>query len=434
MTTREHLARGLAAAFLASDWTQAGMLGCAEEALGGRRPRWVEELAERARLAFPAPPHHDDEALTAFIAAEPDLGRQEAPDEGPLEVRRLFLSHTTMAPGRRFEVPELPTPAALAAWLGRSLPELDWLADRKGLLVRAPVGPLQHYHPRWIPKANGSRRLLEVPKEVLKGVQQRLLRRLLGAVPPHDAAHAFRRGRNVASFAAPHAGQALVLRMDLRDFFPSIGGGRVQALFRALGYPRAVATLLTGLVTTRTPLDVLAGSGLDPRAEDALRRRHLPQGAPTSPALSNLCAFGLDVRLSRAAAAASARYSRYADDLAFSGGPEFRRQAARFRLLVVRIAAEEGFAVRWEKNRWMTRAQRQRLAGLVVNERPRPGRAEYERLRAILHNCARTGPAAQNRAGLEEFRAHLRGRVAWFEQMDSPRGARLRARFERIVW
>jgi hypothetical protein len=335
---------------------------------------------------------------------------------------------------RRFDVPDLPTEAALARWLGLSLEDLDWFADPKGWLPRAPVGPLQHYHYRWHPKADGSRRLIEAPKEALKQLQRRLLRELLARVPAHDAAHGFRAGRSVLTYVAPHCGKALVLRTDLRDFFPSIGAGRVHAIFRALGYPRGVASLLTGLCTTRTPEDLLTSADLTASTIDRLRRRHLPQGAPTSPALANLGGFGLDVRLHAAAAKLGATYTRYADDLAFSGDHTFAVRAQHLLPLVDRIAEDEGFVVHLPKTRSMPRSARQRLGGLVVNERPNPTRAEFDRLKAILHNCAKHGPASQNREDRPEFRAHLRGCVAWFEHVHPVRGARLRAAFDRIVW
>ncbi len=433
------LARGLAAAFLASDWTRGDMVAHAQEALGLRpttRPRWLLGLVRRARERFALPPHHDARALEAFVADDGGLARavKRRGVRRPLLVRALFLTHSAMRPERPFPVPDLPTDAALAAWLGLSPSDLEWFADAQGWLVRAPLGRLQHYEHRWTKKRDGSRRLLEAPKATLKDLQRRVLHGVLAHAPPHEAAHGFRPGRSALTFAAPHAGKDLVLRMDLRDFFPTISAARVAALFRALGYARNVAWALTCLVTTRTPLEVLEGAGLDPLAEDALRRRHLPQGAPTSPALANLIAFGLDVRLSALAAKVGAVYTRYADDLAFSGDAGFRRQAARFRLLVVRIALEEGFVVRWEKNRWMRPHVSQRLAGLVVNDRPRPPRAAFKLLEATLTNCVRRGPQGQNRDDHLDFRAHLRGRVAWFEHTDPSRGARLRALFERIAW
>jgi hypothetical protein len=341
---------------------------------------------------------------------------------------------SAIAERTRIGVPQLATESALAAWLGVTLPDLLAFADLRGFHARAPLGPRHHYRYRWLAKRSGSKRLIEAPKEMLRDLQQRILHEILDRVPAHEAAHGFVRGRSVLTYAGPHCAKDLVIRMDLRDFFPSVSAARVAAIFRAVGYPGGAAWLLTGLVTTRAPEEVLHGASLEPAAVDRLRRRHLPQGAPTSPALANLCAFGLDVRLAALARSLEASYTRYADDLAFSGDEGFRRRAEGMRILVCRIAAEEGFAVRWEKNRWMRPAERQRLGGLVVNERPRPSRAEFDRLKATLTNCVRHGPLEQNRDGHADYRAHLQGRVAWFEHADPARGARLRALLERISW
>src|SRR5262249_20615660 len=121
-------------------------------------------------------------------------------------------------------------------------------------------------------------------------------------------------------------------------------------------------------------------------------------------------------------------------DLAFSGGPELERSARRFHVAVCRVALEEGFEVNTRKTRFMRRAVRQQLVGVVVNERPNLARAEYDRLKAVLHNCLRHGPASQNPAGLADFRAHLAGRVAHAAWLNPGRGRRLRELFERIIW
>ena len=124
--------------------------------------------------------------------------------------------------------------------------------------------------------------------------------------------------------------------MDLRDFFPSLAGVRIQAFFRTLGYPEAVADLLGGICTSATPRDVWNGAAFDLnpvylRAPRSLYRRlHLPQGAPTSPALANLCVYRADCRLAGLAKSVGAAYTRYVDDLAFSGGEGFERCAERF--------------------------------------------------------------------------------------------------------
>jgi hypothetical protein len=129
-----------------------------------------------------------------------------------------------------------------------------------------------------------------------------------------------------------------------------------------------------------------------------------------------------------------ASYTRYADDLAFSGGRELERAARRFHVTVCRIALEEGFEVHTRKTRFQRQAVRQQLAGVVVNVRPNLARPEYDRLKATLHNCVHHGPRSQNRDGHADFRAHLLGRVAHCEWLNPERGRRLRGLFERIHW
>jgi hypothetical protein len=176
-------------------------------------------------------------------------------------------------------------------------------------------------------------------------------------IPSHPAAHGFLKGHSIKTFAAPHVGKRVVLRMDLRDFFASISGPRVQAFFRTAGYPDAVADLLGGICTNAAPRRMWkqAGKDLDPLTMAEARALyawpHLPQGAPTSPALANLCAWRVDCRLSGLAEAAGAVYTRYADDLAFSGGEDFDRCVEQSSLRVAAILLEEGFTVHHRKTR-----------------------------------------------------------------------------------
>jgi hypothetical protein len=262
-------------------------------------------------------------------------------------------------------------------------------------------------------------------------------------VPPHDAAHGFRRRRSIVTHAAPHAHAAIVIVIDLGTFFATVRASRVFALFRALGYPEPVARSLTGLSTCATPAEAWATapapSTMSEVRERFVARRfyraaHLPQGAPTSPALANLCAYRLDVRLAAAASACGARYTRYADDLTFSGGDDLSRRARAFQTMVCRIAVEEGFAINAAKTRFLRRGVRQEVTGLVVNDRPNVARKELERLEAILFNTRRDGPSAHNREGRPDFRAHLTGRVAWVESVNPRRGAKLRALLDAIEW
>jgi hypothetical protein len=208
--------------------------------------------------------------------------------------------------------------------------------------------------------------------------------------------------------------------MDLQDFFPCFTGARIQAVFRTAGYPEPVADLLGGICTNAVPRDIC-------RAQPLYMRPHLPQGAPTSPALANICSWRMDCRLAGLAKSAGAGYTRYADDLAFSGGADFERRVERFSTHVAAIVHEDGVAVNHRKTRIMRRSVRQHLAGLVVNDHCNIRRADFDLLKAILTNCARRGPGTENRP-------HLEGRIAFVESINAARGQRLRRIFEQINW
>lgn len=134
------------------------------------------------------------------------------------------------------------------------------------------------------------------------------------------------------------------------------------------------------------------------------------------------------------ARAAGATYTRYADDLAFSGNEDFARRVERFSTHVAAILMEEGFSVNHRKTRRMRQGVRQRLAGLTANAQVNVIRADFDRLKATLTNCARLGPASQNREAHPMFRQHLEGRVGFVESINAAKGARLRRIFDRIQW
>lgn len=336
------------------------------------------------------------------------------------------------------DLPPLPHAEALASWLGIDADELVVLADCEGRERRRPPRA-QHYHYRRVAKPSGGERLIEAPKPRLKAVQRRILHGILDRVPPHDAAHGFVPGRSVWTGAGRHTGRELVIRVDLRDFFASVRGARVFALFETVGYPRPVCSLLTGLCTNATPATVW-GTPSDALSTAALRERwhriqryaapHLPAGAPSSPALANLAAHRLDRRLAGLAHAVDGSYTRYADDLTFSGDA-LRRGTLAFFSSVCRIVVEEGFEVHARKTRFHHRSQRQLVTGVVVNEHPAAPRSAYDRLRAMLFNCVRHGARSQADRELASFRAHLRGRIEWFAHSPA-RAAKLHALFDRI--
>jgi RNA-directed DNA polymerase len=154
----------------------------------------------------------------------------------------------------------------------------------------------------------------------------------------------------------------------------------------------------------------------------------------TSPALANLCSYRLDCRLNGLAQSAGGAYTRYADDLAFSGGESFDRCVERFATHVAVILREEGFTVHHRKTRIMRQSVRQHLAGLVTNQRLNVRRMDFDRLKAILTNCVRHGPGAQNREAHPYFREHLEGRIGFIESINLGKGRGLRAIFDKIEW
>jgi RNA-directed DNA polymerase len=434
------IARALAAAFLADTLDIDGCVDRGAQLLG-KRWRWLRPLARRVSDAFNSGTRPRQIEVVAFL--QNDKAFLQATEEYELKLIDRLTGPPTMSPvaaAASWDVPEIRSPGELADWLGITVGELDWFADLHALEYKRNQGRLRHYHYRTMSKRFGQIRLIESPKRRLKGIQRRILAAILDRIPPHASVHGFRRGRSVRTFAAPHTGKRVVLRIDLQDFFPSISIARVQALFRTAGYPERVADLLAGLCTNSAPVDVWDSVAIQStRAQTRhavwlYSRPHLPQGAPTSPALANLAAYRMDCRLSGLASSAGAVYTRYADDLAFSGDRDFERVVRRFQRHVCATVMEEGFAPHHRKTRIMRSGVRQRLAGVVVNEHVTVIRAEYDRLKATLTNCVRHGAQSQNRTNSEDFRAQLLGKIAFVDMLNPHRSSRLRALFSRIEW
>ena len=427
--------RNLATAFFCVEWKEVALRKAARLATGLPFKR-TPPFLRRMFATFPTRPAFEN--LVAFLSRDFHDHKFHPP------VLQIFILASVMgsppAAAGAVTLPQLPTEASLVEWLNVAPGKLRWYADIAGRNRLHPPGPLRTYRHRWIAKPGGRSRLLEIPNTSLKLLQRKILAEVLNAIPPHPAAHGFRPGRSIVTNAAPHCGKRIVLRFDLRDFFPSIPAGRVAGIFQTFGYPERVARLLAGLCTTRLPSDVW-NARPNPWQDDTdsaegrrLANRHLPQGAPTSPALANLSAFRLDGRLAKLAACLGADYTRYADDLAFSGTDALARRVRRFAMKVASIVAEEGFALNYRKTRIMRRSERQHVAGVVVNVRPNVTRKEFDELKAILTNCVRTGAESQNRENRSDFRAFLLGRISHQGALNPVRGLKLQTIFDRIVW
>jgi len=333
----------------------------------------------------------------------------------------------------RFQLPQFRNPEELARWLEIPLGQLAWLVHRFDDDQRPAEEQAAHYVYRWIRKRSGGSRLIEAPKPKLKRVQRQILAGILDLVPPHPVAHGFVTGRSIRSNASPHVGQRVVVKLDLENFYPTVSLNRVTAIFRSLGYSREAAIWLGRLTTSVLPASLVRQSSQNRNLQPYLGRR-LPQGAPTSPALANLSAFSLDLRLSGLARSFGAQYTRYADDLTFSGDEQFLRSLAVFLPLVSQIVRAERFKLNKRKRKIIRSSQRQTVTGVVVNARTNVARRDFDTLKAILTNCVRRGPSTQNHDRHENFSAHLLGRIAHVWQLNPARGRKLRGLFEQIDW
>jgi hypothetical protein len=422
----------------AGRWDKTSLSERLERSLAGGPPD-PGRLAARLIFHFGDNQPPSRQALMDFLAGEDSLHRRFGDargKQGPVVVLDPTVMSKLPEKMVSYPLPQLPSVRSLREWLGLHAHELNWFADRERGQSRVDNSRLHHYRYQWIEKRSGVPRLIEIPKNRLRAIQRRILKEILNRVPPHSTAHGFTRGRSSLSYVSPHVGKQVVLRMDLKDFFHRVPVARIGALFRRLGYPWVVAHLLQGLCTHATSAS-LAGQQFQTlpwETRKCLRDKHLPQGAPTSPAIANLCSWRLDCRLQGLADRFNLDYTRYADDLAFSGGMELIRLAPFLQGLIGAIAIEEGFTVNHRKTRVRTQAQSQRLAGVVINNKPNISRVEFDRLKAILHNAIRFGPESQNRQGVIDFKAHLEGRVAYVSWINPARGEKLKRLWERIAW
>lgn len=436
---RRDVVESLARSFLSGTWHVRSLMARGDTALGAGGD-WLRELAFAVVQRWREAPVHQADLLAQFISANAHFSAAWTAREIPRGEPRFVDFHPAMGP-RPWNVRALGTVGDVLAWLELEDSALSWLADRKGLERIAAAEPLRHYRRTWVARGARLPRLLEAPKPRLKAIQRRILAEILDPIPVHDAAHGFVPGRGVLTHAALHAGKALVVRFDLEAFFTNVATWRALSVFRAAGYPSEVASVLLGLCTTRTPEPVLRAApwpgtpALAPQRFFLQRRLadwHLPQGAPTSPALANLGAWELDFRLASYAKKRGLAYSRYADDLVFSGANAVSVGALTG--FVHAVARDEGFRVNVSKTRVMRAHEQQRVTGVVVNVRPNVARADYDALKAELHRCRRDGVKSQAPGTLEDFRATLQGRISWMGQLSRSRGEKLQRAFDALAW
>lgn len=238
-----------------------------------------------------------------------------------------------------------------------------------------------------IQRRNGGTREIAAPIAPIKAIQRDLAELLASWYSPSTHVHGYAAGRSIQTNARPHIRQQWVLKVDLKDFFPTINFGRVRGLFLAhpFEFGADAATLL---------------------AQICCHRKALPQGAPTSPIISNLICRSMDKQLAELARRERCYFTRYADDLTFSTDrTAFPATLAFLEGTKAEVGSEletiitsNGFLINQNKTRLVRRWQRQRVTGLVVNRTVNVPRAYIRDIRNLLHIWERHGQDAAEAA------------------------------------
>ena len=247
-----------------------------------------------------------------------------------------------------------------------------------------------HYRKHEIPKKTGGKRVLNIPSRSLKRMQKLILRNILYKEKVHPCSYAYRKGKSIVDNAKVHCDKAVIIKMDIRDFFPSVSSEKVKKLFKKLGWNEEASEKLTELCTWENGL---------------------PQGAPTSPAISNIILYQLDKKLFSLASRFNACYTRYADDLTFSL-KEDNPKTVRTIIKLCQLAVEqEGFRINFKKGKMkvLRNYQRQRVCGITVNgPKPTLSRKERRKIRAVKHHLKSGRPATMTEAQLEGWESYLK--------------------------
>ena len=387
-------------------------------ALQQERQRRIKESRDRraavkAKQAFEAKARRErwDQVRQSTIV---HLGEAHSAGLSQTEVDEDLLKH--------YDLPILKRGEEIADAMGISLSRLRWLTYHR----RATT--VVHYRRYEIAKKTGGTRGISAPRPHLAKAQHWVLDHILRKVEPEAEAHGFVPGRSIVSNAEPHAGHPVVINLDLKDFFPTITFRRVKGMFQSLGYSEHAAVVFA-LLCTEPPRVAAEFDGKIHAV--ALGQRMLPQGACTSPAITNIICRKLDRRLAGLAKRHDFTYTRYADDLTFSGS---KSQAAGRLIRSARSILEaEGLAENPRKTKIMRQGRRQEVTGLTVNHKPAVSRQAIRELRSIIHNVARHGLESQNHGRHPNFAAYLRGRVEFVRMVNPERGETMRAALERAL-
>lgn len=282
----------------------------------------------------------------------------------------------------KFNLPQFSNEEALATAMKLKVGHLRFLAyNRK-------VSKVSHYKRFYMQKKSGGKRLISAPMPLLKNAQYWILENILNKIPTHESTHGFKKDCSIVSNAIPHLKQDVVVNHDFKDFFPTINFRRVKGVFHKLGYSEKIATIFSA-ICTEPDVDLVKMDGV--KYFVAKGERVLPQGAPTSPVLTNILCYKMDKRLAGVAKSLNFTYTRYADDLTFSASGDAVKNLYKLLWRVKSVATDEGFNLHPDKLRIMHKGSRQEVTGIIVNEELGICRKTLRKFRALLHQIGKTG-------------------------------------------
>lgn len=263
-----------------------------------------------------------------------------------------------------------------------------------------------------IPKKNGGFRNIEIPSDRLKSIQRWILRNVLDGMEMHESCYGFKKGKSIYDNALLHVGKDCVLNMDLKDFFPSITQKDVFNIFYKKGYTKKVSYYFAKILT-----------------KDGV----LPQGSPASPMISNIVANHLDKRLNELAKCYNAVYSRYADDITFSGATNIKNMIP----VVTKIIEEENFQVNEQKTRYAYYYQRQEVTGLIVNKKVSIPKKYLRELSKEIYYCQKYGVSSHLiKTGNHKsfYKEHMYGKAYFVNMVDKEKGQKILKELDSIMW
>lgn len=304
------------------------------------------------------------------------------------------------------------------------------IGDLRFLAFSRKTSTKTHYVRFKIPKKTGGERTISAPMPRLKAAQHWILHNILEKISLHDAAHGFSLKRSIVSNAKPHLGAEVIVNIDLKDFFPSINYQRIRGLFKSFGYSPAASSIFA-LICTEPNVEELALDGKTYYV--ATSDRHLPQGAPTSPALTNILCRSLDKRLTEAAQKLGFVYTRYADDLTFSAKGESCRNVCNILNKAHDIVKHEGLTVNSEKTRVLRKGRQQEVTGVVVNNKLNVSKKTLKKFRATLYQIEKDGPEGKRWGHTPDVIAAIQGFANFVFMVNPEKGRIFKVKVKAII-